>query len=365
MEVNDINILQSLTNKIEDYDYESENLIDLKNKINLTNSEKINISNDSQNLEIYSSLEYESISKDDLGKEWFSISIRAAKELDINNNNNNNKNKDYQCGTDFIFVVDRSGSMKSENKMAFLQGTMEYFINNLDSKHRIAIELFNADVEIITEIKDGNEDEDIGFVRLHDCNKELLLKKLKTITPEGSTNISLAIYKAIDIISKRKIKNQLTTILFFTDGHNNTGEGGRNLLNSISSLNLPRNLSIHTFGFGVDHDSFLLQKISFCTKSGVYYYIETSEMIPNIFAECLEICLSTIACDIQLSLEAQKGCRIINFWTKFPVEKKEPVKNFSFHLGSLSRLESRTILFRLSLNKCDLEKQVLILAKVK
>src|SRR5438445_10581954 len=46
---------------------------------------------------------------------------------------------------DYVMVIDKSGSMKADNKMAYVQATLEYFVRNLEEKNRFAVITFNAD----------------------------------------------------------------------------------------------------------------------------------------------------------------------------------------------------------------------------
>lgn len=52
----------------------------------------------------------------------------------------------------------------------------------------------------------------------------------------------------------------------FVDGLANAGLRGNKFLNELSKINLPEGLTINTFGYGIDHDSSMLQNISFCSK---------------------------------------------------------------------------------------------------
>lgn len=108
----------------------------------------------------------------------------------------------------------------------------------------------------------------------------------------------------------------------------------------------------------------------------MYYYIETNESIPATFGECLAGLLSTVAHNIDIRyshhcsynrsqimhrLIAQDGCRIVNFYTKFPTVENKSVKDYTVSVGSLYFQESRTILFKLSLRKMPpVEKQALV-----
>jgi hypothetical protein len=292
-------------------------------------------------------LEYKEIPRNKQFKEWCAITIEDANKKETINPDENN-----QPPMDFVFVIDVSGSMKADKKIAMVLSTIRYIIGILNPKHRIAIILFNDKENVITVKNNGQRDEGLGFINLTEENKSFLVNELETIKPMGSTNMSSALEKAVNILSGREIK-QFATMFFLTDGFANNGKIGRELLKFVNELKpkMPPELVIHTFAFGIDHDSRLLQKISFSTKVGVYHYLDRAEMTAPLFAQCLASSLSTLAYNIELTIKGAKGCRIVNTnWIKFPVEQLENLKQYKISLGNLSRGESRTVMVKLSLN---------------
>lgn len=104
-------------------------------------------------------------------------------------------------------------------------------------------------------------------------------------------------------------------------------------------------------GYGVDHDSKTLQNISFTSHGGVYYYIENTRSIGATFGECLGGILSTVAHNIHVRMTGEDGCRIVSYFTKYPVNEHKSVKDYTVSLGSLYSQETRSVLFKLSLRK--------------
>jgi Mg-chelatase subunit ChlD len=51
---------------------------------------------------------------------------------------------------DFVVVIDHSASMKMNNKLAFVQATIEYLISKLNEAHRFCLIKFNQDVSLVT-----------------------------------------------------------------------------------------------------------------------------------------------------------------------------------------------------------------------
>lgn len=108
--------------------------------------------------------------------------------------------------------------------------------------------------------------------------------------------------------------------------------------------NLP--CTIHTFGFGSDHNSSLLKSIADCGR-GMYYFIQTAAEIPPSFTDCLGGLLSVFAQKVELIIEPMNGCDISKADTKFKVTQ-DGGKTI-VHLGDVQSEENRDILFRVSL----------------
>ncbi len=151
---------------------------------------------------------------------------------------------------DFVVVIDHSSSMRMDNKLAFVQATIEYLISKLDESHRfcliqvfnrssllfdnqilssfISVHLFltvvsfslevssylshcpqfNQEVELVTE----------GLMVMNRQNQEKVVQLLHNVKPEGSTNISDALFCAIELLKKRSPDehNRISSIMLFT-----------------------------------------------------------------------------------------------------------------------------------------------------
>ena len=251
-------------------------------------------------------------------------------------------NPGFQIGIDFVVVIDHSSSMKLNNKLAYVQATIEYLISELREWHRFGLIQFNQDSQVLSPL-----------VEMTPENKSDILRKLRTIKAEGSTNLSQPLIQAISELHHRAGNDRfrISSIMLFTDGLANTGLKGSGLVNKLLDMKIPAGLTINTFGYGSDHDSSTLQSIALASKGGVYHYIESPEIIASTFGECVSAMTNTAAHNIDVRIQGQDGCRIINFYTKFPVETKEDVKDYVVSIGSMYAEESKSILMKLSLRK--------------
>lgn len=89
----------------------------------------------------------------------------------------------------------------------------------------------------------------------------------------GGTRIISGMDLAFKTIRDRKVPNKVTSVFLLSDGQ----DGGAD--NSVKqALADPINkdlgvFSIHSFGFGTDHDEGLMNKIA-CQKDGSFYFIK-------------------------------------------------------------------------------------------
>jgi uncharacterized protein with von Willebrand factor type A (vWA) domain len=109
---------------------------------------------------------------------------------------------------DFVVAIDRSSSMKMNNKLAFVQATLEFMISQLNESHRFCLITFNHEVTDITQ----------GLLVMTEENKAKVRQCLKNIKAEGSTNISEALFTAISTLKERKHpeSNRISTVMLFT-----------------------------------------------------------------------------------------------------------------------------------------------------
>jgi len=137
---------------------------------------------------------------------------------------------------------------------------------------------------------------------------------VKKIRADGSTALSAGLLDGLSMMRQRQEKNDVSSIMLFTDGDANIGYvtaqdiikatlGSKYANTPRITLNNDNNdnnddfllpCTINTFGFGTDHKASLLQAIAEHGR-GMYAYIDKLDMISNTFAECLGGLISVVA----------------------------------------------------------------------
>jgi len=85
---------------------------------------------------------------------------------------------------------------------------------------------------------------------------------------------------------------------------NNTGSAMERLRQVIRQYQIPTTYSIHTFGYGSDHDAKLMNEMAE-VKNGGFYFVEREDSIPQAFSNCLGELMSVFADNINVILHTQ------------------------------------------------------------
>ncbi|CAG9315799.1 unnamed protein product [Blepharisma stoltei] len=200
-----------------------------------------------------------------------------------------------RSGIDVICVLDVSGSM-SGDKLELATKTLEFMVTQLGPYDRASIVTFSDDAYKLSPL-----------TCMNDVGKEKLNKKIKAIRVIGGTEIIKGLRCGLQILAGRKQFNSVTSIVLLTDGIDNNQETAMGRLRAVIREYDPKvvtQYSIHTFGYGSDHDAHLMNAMAE-VKNGGFYFVEKEDSIPEAFSNCLGELMSVVADQIQVQLQTQ------------------------------------------------------------
>ena len=188
---------------------------------------------------------------------------------------------------DFVFVLDRSGSM-SGRKVEQAKAALRYCVQNLNDGDRFNLILFNAEITSLADRLNRGE-EWFGGERWRDStvmSNELIDVKdgrekafafIDDIDGRGMTNINDALLTAL---AEKPDPNRPRIIVFLTDGCPTVGvTNAAQILENVAKAN--RNLSrIFVFGVGYDVNDHLLDKMA-ADNGGTRNYVTPNEDIED------------------------------------------------------------------------------------
>lgn len=179
-----------------------------------------------------------------------------------------------RTSVDLICVIDNSGSMNGE-KIALVRDTMKFLVETLTPADRLSIIMFNSYATRICGLKCVTPQNSVQFVN-----------QINDIHSGGGTDINSGMNLALKTIRERKYVNKVTSVFLLSDGQ----DGGADF-RVKELLNEPRNkeldvFSIHSFGFGTDHDEELMTNI--CQmRDGTFYFIKELATLDEAFCNAL------------------------------------------------------------------------------
>ena len=186
---------------------------------------------------------------------------------------------------DFVFVLDRSGSM-ARRKIEQAKAALRYCVQNLNDGDRFNLILFNTDITSLTDRLNRGE-EWFGAERWRDSEalsdklinvkdgREKAFAFIEGIDGRGLTNINDALLTAL---AEKPDPNRPRIIVFLTDGQPTVGvRNPARILENVAKTN--RNLSrIFVFGVGYDVNDHLLDKMA-ADNGGTRNYVTPNEDI--------------------------------------------------------------------------------------
>ena len=185
-------------------------------------------------------------------------------------------------------VIDRSGSMEG-NKIKYAKKAADFVINQLGTEDVLSIIQYDDVIETLQAAEKVK-------------NKEVLLQKIAKITARNMTNLSGGMMEGYNQTRKFKQEGYVNRVLMLSDGLANVGVTQPEMLNAIAKkVFQEEGIGLSTFGVGADFDEKLMTDLS--ENGGAnYYFIESPDKIPNIFAQELEGLLAIVAQNAKLSL---------------------------------------------------------------
>eukprot|EP01123_Difflugia_compressa_P010859 TRINITY_DN409_c0_g1_i3.p1 TRINITY_DN409_c0_g1~~TRINITY_DN409_c0_g1_i3.p1 ORF type:complete len:471 (+),score=75.26 TRINITY_DN409_c0_g1_i3:63-1475(+) len=245
----------------------------------------------------------------------------------------------YRAPIDLVTVIDRSGSMGGL-KIELVKETLKFIVRQLKSKDKMSIVIYDHDVEIV-----------YPLTEMDLSAKEKANRAITQICSRGSTDLCAGLLTGIDVINKRESKNDVASVLLFTDGLANAGiQNADGIVAEMTKKASPPTetsplgslpCSVHTFGFGSDHDVNILKAIA-DRGSGTYFFVENKDTIADAFADCLGGLLSVVAQNISLEVEGINGTIVDMVKTAYPTVNQH--SRYTIAIGDIQSEEERDVL---------------------
>ena len=191
---------------------------------------------------------------------------------------------------DVVCIIDISGSMSVMEKLNHVKITLISLLKYMEGG-RLAIVTFSCRAEVL-----------MPFTEVTYYSRDIIKKTVESMTIKGQTNIADAIKTSQQLLKSLNLKkNSIVSMLLLSDGGHNVGPLNLDDLFINDLLRTGTKYTLHTFGYGNDHDARLMHSIS-DRKNGNYYYVSDVAKVRKYFAECLKTIITTVAVSARLTL---------------------------------------------------------------
>ncbi len=206
------------------------------------------------------------------------------------------KRKKKRVPLNIAVVLDRSGSMAQEDKLANAKKAIKFIIKNLGKKDIISIVTYDDRVKVPVLPVKGSE-------------KNRLIKLVDEISTGGSTNLSGGLMEGYNQVKVNYSSGRINRVLLISDGLANVGIRDPRMIEKIVQTKSRDSITVSSFGVGKYFNEKLLTGIAEYGNAN-YYYIDESDKIPEIFSRELAGLLAVAAQNARIEIKGLNGATV-------------------------------------------------------
>lgn len=192
--------------------------------------------------------------------------------------------------SNFVFLLDVSGSMEDQNKLPLLRSSLKLLLNELSGKDRIAIVVYAGAAGLVLPSTPASE-------------KDKIMDALDDLQAGGSTAGGEGIQLAYEVAKKNFIEDGNNRIILATDGDFNVGISATSELVRYVEEKRDEGVFLTICGFGMGNYKDNRMEDMSNAGNGNYYFIDNIKEANKVFVKEMRATLFTIAKDVKIQVE--------------------------------------------------------------
>ncbi|MCD4792480.1 MAG: von Willebrand factor type A domain-containing protein [Bacteroidales bacterium] len=238
--------------------------------------------------------------------------------------------------SNFVFLLDVSGSMSCNNKLPLLKKSLLKLIDNLGRKDKVSIVVYAGAAGLVLPPTPAYE-------------KDKIRKALNKLNAGGSTAGGAGIKLAYKTAKEAYIKGGNNRVILATDGDFNIGTSSTSELVRLIEEKRKDDIYLTILGFGMgNYKDGRMEQIS-NAGNGNYFYIDDIKEADKVFGKEMRANMFTIAKDVKIQIEFNpanvKAYRLIGYENR--ILNKEDFDDDTKDAGELGPGHTVTALYEI------------------
>lgn len=192
--------------------------------------------------------------------------------------------------SNFVFLIDVSGSMYGATRLDLVKSSLKLLVNNLREKDRVAIVVYAGAAGEVLPSSSGD-------------NKQKIKEALENLTAGGSTAGGAGIQLAYKIAKKNFIKSGNNRIILCTDGDFNVGVSSNDGLQKLIEEERKSGVFLSILGYGMGNYKDNKMQTLAQAGNGNHAYIDNLQEANKVLVNEFGATMYTVAKDVKLQIE--------------------------------------------------------------
>ena len=190
-------------------------------------------------------------------------------------------------------VLDTSGSMSEDGKLANLKRSLEVFLPTLAPDDIVSIVAFSDDAWVVRSpapVGDGN------WIR----------QAVNSLYPRQSTNLNAGLMLGFKLVDDHFDLRRNNRVILLTDGIANRGETNPRRIAAAALDYNQQGIYLSTIGLGYNLDDDLLSTLA-RQGHGAYHFVDSPEEMDKIFRKEVDGLVERVANDVRVTIDPAPG----------------------------------------------------------
>lgn len=188
------------------------------------------------------------------------------------------------------FVIDNSGSMNQENRLALVKRSLGLLLRQLYAGDSVAVVKFSNNAAVVTP-------------PLPAARRGELESAIQGLGIEGGTNVEAGLRLGYELASQNLQRRAVNRVILCSDGVGNIGETSSTGLLALVEEARAKGIYLNTVGVGMgNHNDAFLEQLA-DQGDGVCHYVDSDAEAKRVFVDGLASALQPVARDVKLQVE--------------------------------------------------------------